>query len=154
MSNTKEEGEIPPFFLPARYKLLFQIIENSKNSTRIGRKPMPVELKKEFAAHAKEYSEWKQAQSLRMREEDKSALKVQLKSLDSLVYLPDYLYEEATSETGLTHSEDMAEFQPSILYMEQILRILPKELSVKFKITPAFEESLMRMEEENNEDAS
>ena len=60
--NTKpDEGDIPPFFLPARYKLLFKVIEDSKNSTRIGRKPMPDDLKKKFAAHAKEYAEYKQA---------------------------------------------------------------------------------------------
>ena len=36
MQNIKpDEGDIPPFFLPARYKLLFKVIENSKNSTRI-----------------------------------------------------------------------------------------------------------------------
>ena len=114
---------------------------------------MPDDLKQKFAAHAKEYSEFKQAQRLRMLDEDKAALGVQLKALDSLTYLPDYLYEEATSESGQTHSEDMAEFMPSILYQEQMLRLFPKEYSCKMKITPAFEESLMRIEEENNEEA-
>ena len=89
-----------------------------------------------------------------MLDEGTKRLQVQLKALDSLVYLPDYLMDEAMSETGQTHSEDMAEFKPAILYMEQILRLYPKELSVKFKMTPAWEESLMRMEEENNEDAN
>ena len=75
MQNIKpDEGDIPPFFLPARYKLLFKVIENSKNSTRIGRKPMPDELKKSFAAQAKEYSEYKQAQTLRMRKEELAGL--------------------------------------------------------------------------------
>ena len=58
------------------------------------------------------------------------------------------------SETGQTQSEDMAEFMPAILYMEQILRLYPKELAVKFKMTPAWEESLMRMEEENTEEGA
>ena len=53
----------------------------------------------------------------------------------------------------MTHSEDMAEFIPSILYQEQMLRLFPKEFSCKMAITPAFEESLMRIEEENNEEA-
>ena len=34
-----------------------------------------------------------------------------------------------------------------------MLRLFPKEQTVKMKMTPAFEESLMRMEEENNEEA-
>ena len=147
-----DSGDIPPFFLPSRYKLLYQMISDSKNSTRIGRKPIPDELKKEFAAHAKEYAEYKQAQTLRMKEEDKAALQVQLKALDALIFLPDYLYDEATSDSGLAHSEDNHEFKPSILYMEQMLRLFPREVACRYKMIPAWEESLMRIEEADNGD--
>ena len=54
-----DKEEPPPFFLPARYKLLFKMVEDQKNQTRIGRKPIPDERKKEFAAQAKEYAEYK-----------------------------------------------------------------------------------------------
>ena len=58
--------------------------------------------------------------------------------------LPDYLMNEATSETGASVSDEMQEFMPAILYMEQILRVFPRELTCKYKMIPAFEESLMR----------
>ena len=42
----KDSGEeVPPFFLPQRYKLLFKVMEDHKNSVRLGRKPMPLEVK-------------------------------------------------------------------------------------------------------------
>ena len=34
-------AEIPPFFMPQRYKLLFQVMQDHKNAKRLGRKPMP-----------------------------------------------------------------------------------------------------------------
>jgi hypothetical protein len=41
----------------------------------------------------------------------------------------------------------MHEFRPVILYMEQFLRILPQEITCKYKVLPAFEESFMTMNE-------
>lgn len=65
MKSPRDTGEdIPPFFLPARYKLLFKVYELQKNSARIGRKPIPEKVKKEFAAKAKEYMEYKHAERL------------------------------------------------------------------------------------------
>ena len=69
------------------------------------------------------------------------------KALDALAYLPDYLFEEATSETGATLSDEMHEFQPGLLYMEQLLRIFPREIACRYKLIPAFEETLMRWHE-------
>lgn len=43
------QEDIPAFFLPSRYKLLFKMIEDHKNTSRIARKPIPLELKKEIA---------------------------------------------------------------------------------------------------------
>ena len=60
MGNEKTE-EVPPFFLPARYKLMFNLAADMRNAHRVGRKPIPENLKKEFAAHAKQYAEYKQA---------------------------------------------------------------------------------------------
>lgn len=46
VSNIREScEEIPPFFMPQRYKLLFKVMEDHKNSGRLGRKPMPIEVK-------------------------------------------------------------------------------------------------------------
>ena len=54
--------EIPPFFQPQRYKLLYKVMEDHKNSGRYGRKPIPVEVKQNFAKIAKEYNEFKTAE--------------------------------------------------------------------------------------------
>lgn len=75
---------------------------------------------------------------------------VQLKSLDALLFLPDYLLEECIDTQGAIESEDLNEFRPATLYMQQMIRLLPREVTARFKLTPAFEESLMRIEEANN----
>ena len=41
----------------------------------------------------------------------------------------------------------MMEFQPNMLYTEQMMRLFPREVAVRFKIYPAFEETLMRYQE-------
>ena len=42
VSNLKDAGnDVPPFFLPQRYKLLFAVMQDHKNCSRLGRKPMP-----------------------------------------------------------------------------------------------------------------
>ena len=48
--------EVPPFMIPARYKLIFKYLQEHKNAHRLARKPVPLEKKKEFAASAKEYA--------------------------------------------------------------------------------------------------
>jgi hypothetical protein len=46
----KDAGEeVPSFYLPSRYKLLYKVMQDHKNVGRIGRKPIPAELKKEVA---------------------------------------------------------------------------------------------------------
>ena len=62
-------------------------------------------------------------------------------------FLPDYLLEEVQQDSGAELSENMHEFMPAMLYTEQLMRILPKEIAVRFKIYPAFEETLMRWQE-------
>jgi hypothetical protein len=52
--------EVPPFFLPARYKLLFKCLQDQRNSNRFTRKPMPEAERANFIAKSKEYSEYKQ----------------------------------------------------------------------------------------------
>jgi len=49
VKTPKEMGEEqPPFFLPPRYKLMFKVLTQNKNCTRIGRKPMPDDVKADF----------------------------------------------------------------------------------------------------------
>ena len=63
VGNVKDSGEeVPPFFLPQRYKLLYKLMEDHKNAHRLGRKPMPVEVKQELAKASKEYNEFKVAE--------------------------------------------------------------------------------------------
>jgi len=46
VGSIKDSGEeVPPFFMPQRYKLLYKIMEDHKNITRLGRKPVPLEVK-------------------------------------------------------------------------------------------------------------
>ena len=47
----------------------------------------------------------------------------------------------------------MSEFMPAILYMEQILRIFPREITCRYKMIPAYEETFMRWAEENTDDS-
>ena len=50
VGSIKDSGEeIPPFFLPQRYKLLYKIFEDTKNAHRLGRKPMPLDVKQKLA---------------------------------------------------------------------------------------------------------
>jgi hypothetical protein len=46
----------------------------------------------------------------------------------------------------------MEEFQPSIMYMPQMLHILPKEETEKYKLLPAYSDSFMRMEDQREQD--
>lgn len=49
MPTPKESGEeIPPFFLPIRNKLFFQLITDMQNSKRFARKPIPEAQKNAF----------------------------------------------------------------------------------------------------------
>ena len=69
--SPKETGEeLPPFFLPPRYKLLYKLYTEGKNSHRVGRKPIPLDAKRAFAAHAKEYQAYKHAEKMRLRQEN------------------------------------------------------------------------------------
>ena len=63
------------------------------------------------------------------------------------MFLPDYLKSEVDQQAGDEVAENMVEFQPNMLYTEQMMRLFPRELAVRFKIYPAFEETLMRYQE-------
>ena len=68
--NVKDSGEeIPPFFMPQRYKLLYKVMEAHKNSVRLGRKPMPQDVKQNLAETAKAYNEYKTAEKVLMDKE-------------------------------------------------------------------------------------
>ena len=49
-TTPKDTGEeMPPFYLPQRYKLYFKMIQDTQNANFPARKPMPPALKKEFS---------------------------------------------------------------------------------------------------------
>ena len=64
---TKER--IPDFYTPTRTRLLFQILQDMRNDTRIQRKPMPKKVKKEFVQKSKEYHEYKVYERMYIAEE-------------------------------------------------------------------------------------
>ena len=79
---------------------------------------MPEDLKLEFAQKSKEYHAYKVIEKAHIEKETNEQLKIQLKAMDAILFLPDYLLEECLSESGETVTEDMQEFRPAILYME------------------------------------
>ena len=67
--DTNLNEEIPPFFMPQRYKLIFKLMEDAKNASRLGRKPMPLEVKQQLATACKEYNEFKTAEKTLLQRE-------------------------------------------------------------------------------------
>ena len=41
--------ELPPFMIPPRYKLMFKMMQNDRNNTRLHRKEIPLADKEKFA---------------------------------------------------------------------------------------------------------
>lgn len=146
--SPKDTGEeLPPFFLPPRYKLMYKVLQDHKTCARIGRKPVPDDVKLKFAEASKEYNAYKVVEKAHIEKETNEQLKVQMKAMDAICFLPDYLMEECLNEGGETMNEDMKEFRPAMMYMEQMLRLYPREITCRWRLMPAFEESLMRIEE-------
>ena len=100
MAALKEGLEIPPFFMPQRYKLLFNVMQDHKNAHRYGRKPMPIELKRQLAEQLKEYNEFKTAEKTLLDRERIKMVELQVKALDAAVFFPDYLIDEMFNESG------------------------------------------------------
>ena len=75
-------------------------MEDHKNCSRLGRKPMPLEVKQKLAAISKEYNEFKVAEKTLMDMERAKFVNTQIKAMDAIMYLPDYLLEEALSDSG------------------------------------------------------
>lgn len=139
--------EVPQLFSPQRTKLLFRMLQDNKNSTRIYRKPMPLDVKLDFAKKSKEYHAFKQVEKTDVEKELAAQLQVQLKAIDSIFFLPDYLMEECLGEDGEMREEDTREYEPYIMYIDQLQRLFPREITAKWRVMPAFEETLMRYEE-------
>ena len=63
-------------------------------------------------------------------------------------FLPEYLQDEINSQGGLEMQQNFEEFTPAVMYQDQMMRLFPRQLVVKFKMLPAFEETMMRWQEE------
>ena len=56
LMTPKDIGEeMPPFFAPIRTKLYMKCVQEFRNSNRFTRKPMPKQVKEEYARRSKEY---------------------------------------------------------------------------------------------------
>lgn len=77
VKSPKDTGEeLPPFFLPQRYKLLFKVLQDHKNCAKVGRKPVPGNIKAEFAKKSKEYHAFKQIEKEHVEQETNDQLKI------------------------------------------------------------------------------
>ena len=108
---------------------------------------MPDAVREEFGRRSKEFQAYKRCEEMFLEEEANLHLKTQIKAMEAAFFLPDYLMEEAWGQTGELEIEQNEEFLPAHLYTEQLLRILPRELTCKIRMIPAFEETLMKMDE-------
>ncbi len=113
---------------------------------------MPEAVRLEFAKRSKEYHQYKHHEVQQMEKEGVLHLKSQYTALEACMFLPDYLMEETMTESGAQDSEAMEEFMPAVLYMEQILKIFPKEYTNRLRMLPAWEESLMKYDESKGGD--
>ena len=136
-----------PFFTPMRNKLYFKCIQDIRNNNRFVRKPIPQELKLEYARRSKEYTHYKIAERALIHQELNQILDCQEKAFEACLFLPDYLMEESFEETGQSRSGELEEYSSAKLYMEQLLRILPREFTCRLKLLPAFEETFMKIDE-------
>jgi hypothetical protein len=101
LPSPKDKGEeMPSFFLPVRYKLMFKILQQNKSCTTVGRKPIPAELKAEFVQASHEYHAYKYYEKAQCDMEENNKIKAHYKAMDACVFLPDYLLEECFSEWG------------------------------------------------------
>ena len=86
-----------------------------------------------------------------MAEEERKLIQQQYNCDVACLFLPDYLQDEVAQQAGEEISENMHEFSPAMMYTEQLMRLLPREVAVRFKIFPAFEETLMRWQEQQDQ---
>ena len=86
--------ELPPFMIPPRYKLMFKIMQNDRNNTRLHRKEIPLADKERFAQQAKDWAMYVQANKLIGEEEMNSLVHEQINTDMACAFLPDYLRNE------------------------------------------------------------
>jgi hypothetical protein len=72
------------------------------NCKRYARKPIPQAEKDVFTKHAKQFAAYKLAEKTMLDREEARIVEAQMKALDAVVFLPDALMEEATSDNGET----------------------------------------------------
>ena len=94
---------------------------------------------------------YKHVEMKKLEQEASAGIDTSMSALEACLFLPDYLLDETLNEQGHTATESMEEFQASTLYMEQILRIFPKEFANRLRMSPAYEETLMKYDEAKGE---
>ena len=88
----KDNGEeLPPFMIPPRYKLILKFLQSHRNSTRLHRKPIPSEVKSDFAEKAKHYGMYVHAQKLLLEQEETNLIRQQENTDIACSFLPIYL---------------------------------------------------------------
>ena len=130
------------FYTPTRTRLFFRMLQDMRNNNKVTRKPMPEKVKKEFAKKAKEYNEYKVFELQHIHKEQESFLKVRAECAKAAMFLPTYLYNEVAFDQPAGDRYD--EFNPYVLYIDQMLEILPREMTERVKLMPALKDEYAR----------
>ena len=77
-----------------------------------------------------------------INEELQKAHAIHMEACKAALLLPDYLVEEVFADPQTARDDDMKQFLPYDLYIEQIVRVFPRELGSRYKMMPAFEEAI------------
>ena len=108
-------------------------MELYKNCNRVTRKKVPLEKAKEFGEKSKEYHEYATQKHRVVLEEGSRAIKKTLDTqLVAAYVMPDNIYKEMYGAPhNLTFSGDQVAYDPTVLYLEQIYRLFPKEMYMR-----------------------
>ena len=120
-------GHIPSYWTPERAKFMFKAWEEHRNHSRLDRKELPMEVKKELQQVTREYIVFKQREEKHLDEMQVKREKVMNEAFKACFFLPDYLFEEALFVDTDESRHELKEYHPMMLYHDQMHEIFPYE---------------------------
>ena len=70
-----------------------------------------------------------------------------MNALGSCCFLPNYLFEEVTGDDEWDKMDEVDEYQPSVLYMDQLYNLYPREFSMRMNLFKELEITNLAMNE-------